>query len=74
MLATVDPALLDRVAFPLAEQGKQSTRREAAAAGLAVAERPESQEACFLAGADYRVVPLAARARRSIRADRRRSG
>ena len=54
MLATVDPALLDRVAFPLAEQGKQSTRREAAAAGLAVAERAESQEACFLAGADYR--------------------
>ena len=54
MLATVDPALLDRVAFPLAEQGKHSTRREAAAAGLAVAERPESQEACFLAGADYR--------------------
>ncbi len=54
MLATVDPALLDRVAFPLGSQGKRSTRDEAAAAGLAVAERAESQEACFLAGDDYR--------------------
>ncbi len=54
MLATVDPALLDRVAFPLGDQGKQSTRNEAAVAGLAVAERAESQEACFLAGDDYR--------------------
>jgi tRNA-specific 2-thiouridylase len=54
MLATVDPALLDRVAFPLGGQGKRATRNEAAAAGLAVAERAESQEACFLAGDDYR--------------------
>ena len=54
MLATVDPALLDRVAFPLGGQGKRSTRDEAAAAGLAVAGRAESQEACFLAGDDYR--------------------
>ena len=54
MLATVDPALLDRVAFPLGGQGKRTTRDEAAAAGLAVAERAESQEACFLAGDDYR--------------------
>jgi len=54
MLATVDPGLLDRVAFPLGAQGKRSTRDEAAAACLAVAERAESQEACFLAGADYR--------------------
>jgi tRNA-specific 2-thiouridylase len=54
MLATVDPALLDRVAFPLGEQEKRSTRAEAALAGLAAAERAESQEACFLAGGDYR--------------------
>ncbi|RDI75046.1 trmU: tRNA (5-methylaminomethyl-2-thiouridylate)-methyltransferase [Gaiella occulta] len=54
MLATVDPALLHRVAFPLAEHTKSDTRAEAAAAGLAVAGRSESQEACFLAGADYR--------------------
>ena len=54
MLAPLDPALLDRIAFPLGEQPKASTRAEAAAAGLAVATRRESQEACFLAGDDYR--------------------
>ena len=54
MLATVDPALLDRVGFPLGSETKERTRAEAAAADLAVAERAESQEACFLAGADYR--------------------
>ncbi len=54
MLATLDPALLDRIAFPLGEQDKDATRAEAAAAGLAVAGRRESQEACFLAGGDYR--------------------
>ena len=54
MLATVDPQLLDRVAFPLGEQGKRTTRDEAAAAGLMAADRAESQEACFLAGDDYR--------------------
>ena len=54
MLATVSPALLDRVAFPLGRQTKVVTREEAATAGLAAATRPESQEACFLAGDDYR--------------------
>lgn len=54
MLASLDPALLDRVSFPLGEQTKEETRAEAACAGLAAAARPESQEACFLAGGDYR--------------------
>ena len=54
MLAPLDPALLDRIAFPLGAQTKAATRREAGAAGLEVAERRESQEACFLAGDDYR--------------------
>ncbi len=54
MLAQVDPALLDRIWFPLGEQGKDETRAEADRAGLEVAQRPESQEACFLAGDDYR--------------------
>jgi tRNA-uridine 2-sulfurtransferase len=54
MLARLDPRLLERVWFPLGEQTKEQTRAEAAAAGLAVAARAESQEACFLAGADYR--------------------
>ena len=54
MLARLDPRLLDRIEFPLGEQDKAATRAEAASAGLAVAERRESQEACFLAGDDYR--------------------
>jgi tRNA-specific 2-thiouridylase len=54
MLATVDPALLTRVAFPLGESTKPEVRDEATAAGLDAAQRPESQEACFLAGGDYR--------------------
>jgi tRNA-specific 2-thiouridylase len=54
MLSTLDPAALERIRFPLGEQTKQETRAEAEAAGLAAAHRAESQEACFLAGGDYR--------------------
>jgi len=54
MLARIDPRTLDRVWFPLGEQDKSATRDEAARAGLAAARRAESQEACFLAGDDYR--------------------
>ena len=54
MLARLDPRLLPRLWFPLGEQGKEETRAEARSAALEAAERPESQEACFLAGADYR--------------------
>jgi tRNA-uridine 2-sulfurtransferase len=54
MLAALDPRRLSRLWFPLGDQGKAETRAEAAAAGLAVAGRVESQEACFLAGGDYR--------------------
>src|SRR4051794_12805775 len=54
MLARVDPRFLDRLWFPLGTQTKEETRREAEHAGLAAARRLESQEACFLAGDDYR--------------------
>ena len=54
MLAAIAPRLLDRVWFPLGGQRKEETRAEAERAGLAAAHRPESQEACFLAGGDYR--------------------
>src|SRR5438105_4411846 len=54
MLARLDPRFLDRLWFPLGEQTKDETRAEAERAGLAVAHRPDSQEACFLAGDDYR--------------------
>ncbi|HXZ58427.1 MAG TPA: tRNA 2-thiouridine(34) synthase MnmA [Gaiellaceae bacterium] len=54
MLGRLDPRLLERIWFPLGEQTKEETRAEAARAGLAAAGRSESQEACFLAGGDYR--------------------
>ena len=54
MLATLAPEVLDRVAFPLGAMTKADVRTEASAAGLDAARRPESQEACFLAGGDYR--------------------
>src|SRR5580765_8507214 len=54
MLARLDPRFLDRLWFPLGEQGKDETRAEAERAGLEAANRAESQEACFLAGGDYR--------------------
>ena len=54
MLARVDPRMLPRLWFPLGGQTKAETRAEARAAGLEAAERSESQEACFLAGGDYR--------------------
>ena len=54
MLASLDPRRLESICFPLGEQDKEATRTEAERAGLAAAHRPESQEACFLAGDDYR--------------------
>jgi tRNA-uridine 2-sulfurtransferase len=54
MLARLDPGRLGRIWFPLGEWTKAQTRAAAACAGLAAATRRESQEACFLAGGDYR--------------------
>jgi tRNA-uridine 2-sulfurtransferase len=54
MLATLDPAVLERLWFPVGDQTKDETRAQALAAGLESARRPESQEACFLGGDDYR--------------------
>jgi tRNA-specific 2-thiouridylase len=54
MLARLDPKHLERIWFPLGDQSKAETRAEAERAGLAVARRAESQEACFLGGGDYR--------------------
>ena len=54
MLATLEPATLERLWFPLGAQTKEETRAQALAAGLAVAGRRDSQEACFLGGDDYR--------------------
>ncbi|HXY84067.1 MAG TPA: tRNA 2-thiouridine(34) synthase MnmA [Gaiellaceae bacterium] len=54
MLARLDPRRLSKISFPLGEQTKEATRAEALRAGLSAARRAESQEACFLAGDDYR--------------------
>ena len=54
MLARVDPRSLRRLWFPLGEQTKEETRAQARAAGLDADGRGESQDACFLAGGDYR--------------------
>src|SRR4051794_9578400 len=54
MLARLDPRFLDRLWFPLGEQDKDAPGAGAARAGPGVASRAESQEACFLAGGDYR--------------------
>jgi tRNA-specific 2-thiouridylase len=54
MLATLAPRHLSRISFPLGERTKNETRARATEAGLEAAGRAESQEACFLAGDDYR--------------------
>lgn len=50
MLSALAPASLERLRFPLAELTKPEVREIAAAAGLEVAGRAESQDLCFLAG------------------------
>ncbi len=50
----LDPGRLARIRFPLGGLCKTDVRRIAAAAGLPTAEKPESQEICFVPGGDYR--------------------
>lgn len=50
MLAAVDPELLGRLEFPLGDMIKPAVRDRARGAKLAVAEKAESQDLCFLAG------------------------
>ncbi|MCA1990214.1 MAG: hypothetical protein LDL07_13900, partial [Desulfarculus sp.] len=47
-LARVEPALLERLRFPLGGLTKAQVREMAQAAGLFAAQRPESQDGCFL--------------------------
>src|SRR4051794_4331769 len=50
MLARLDPRRLERLWFPLGELEKPRVRELARDAALPVAERPESQDLCFLSG------------------------
>ena len=52
MLAALDSASLSRMRFPLGELTKPQARELAAAAGLPVAAKADSQDLCFLAGTD----------------------
>ena len=50
MLAGLDPASIGRLRFPLGELRKPEVRALAAEAAIAVADKPDSQDLCFLAG------------------------
>ena len=50
MLARLRPDALERLWFPLGDLHKPEVRERARAAALPVADRPESQDLCFLAG------------------------
>jgi tRNA-specific 2-thiouridylase len=48
----LSPAQLERASFPLGELTKDEVRARARALGLATAEKPESQELCFVPDGD----------------------
>jgi len=50
MLAALAPESVARMLFPLGEMTKPEVRQLAADAGLSVAQTPDSQDLCFLAG------------------------
>jgi tRNA-specific 2-thiouridylase len=47
-LSAVDPKVLPRVMFPLADRDKSEVRALARMDGLSVADKPDSQEVCFV--------------------------
>ncbi|MGI8968962.1 MAG: tRNA 2-thiouridine(34) synthase MnmA [Chloroflexota bacterium] len=54
MLHTLQQDHLGRVLFPLGGMVKTETRERAREFNLAVADKPDSQEICFVAGGNYR--------------------
>ena len=54
MLAVLTSAQLSRAMFPLGDTTKQQVRQEAADRGLAVADKPDSHDVCFIADGDTR--------------------
>ncbi len=52
MLAALKPESLARMRFPLGQYEKPQVRQIAAAAGMPVASKSDSQDLCFLAGTD----------------------
>ncbi|HEY3907606.1 MAG TPA: tRNA 2-thiouridine(34) synthase MnmA [Streptosporangiaceae bacterium] len=54
VLAVLTPAQLSRALFPLGDSTKDQVRVEAAQRGLAVADKPDSHDICFIADGDTR--------------------
>ncbi|MEU7901838.1 tRNA 2-thiouridine(34) synthase MnmA [Actinoplanes sp. NPDC049118] len=54
VLAVLTRAQLDRAVFPLGDSTKTQVREEAAERGLAVADKPDSHDICFIADGDTR--------------------
>jgi tRNA-specific 2-thiouridylase len=54
VLAVLTSAQLDRALFPLGGITKDEVRQEAAARGLAVADKPDSHDVCFIPDGDTR--------------------
>jgi tRNA-specific 2-thiouridylase len=54
VLAVLTRAQLDRAVFPLGDSTKARVRTEAAERGLAVADKPDSHDICFIADGDTR--------------------
>ena len=54
VLAVLTRAQLDRSVFPLGDSTKVAVREEAARRGLAVADKPDSHDICFIADGDTR--------------------
>ena len=54
VLAVLTRAQLDRAVFPLGDSTKARVRAEAAERGLAVADKPDSHDICFIADGDTR--------------------
>jgi tRNA-specific 2-thiouridylase len=52
VLAVLTPAQLGRAMFPLGDTPKDRVRAEAARRGLAVADKPDSHDVCFIADGD----------------------
>jgi tRNA-uridine 2-sulfurtransferase len=52
VLGTLRPGQLAHALFPLGESTKAQVRAEAAARGLAVADKPDSHDICFVASGD----------------------
>jgi tRNA-specific 2-thiouridylase len=47
-LSALDPTVLDRVLFPLGDREKDGVRAHARDEGLRIADKPDSQEVCFV--------------------------